>query len=198
MAKTREQVTYEAWMSANPTAEEKDLLIAHVESMIDRAVLQLCEDEAKALGERVQQTFTNAVLATNGETPALGSAVLDDAVMPQTLRASSNGWVTHSEFADPLIWVPNIEDLLMPHLIDDAGYYTVRGGNNSGGIIYATRFDATPLEGAIIYRAHIYQTFDTLSPQLEDELVEKLIDMARLKLTALRRMIQNSVGAQGG
>ena len=185
-------------MGANPTAEEKDLLLPHVESMIDRAVLQLCEDEAKALGERVQQTFTNAVLATNGETPALGSAVLDDAVMPQTLRASSNGWVIHSEFADPLIWVPNIEDLLMPHLIDDAGYYTVRGGNNSGGIIYAARFDATPLEGAIIYRASVYQTFATLSPQLEDDLIEKVTDMARLKLTALRRLEQTAVNPRGG
>lgn len=186
---TKDQLTFRAWMGANPSSDEKDLLLPHVQSMIDRAVGRLTDQMKEKMDVRLQKEFSGT-LAANADVPPLGEAVLDDTVMPDTLRDSWMGHVIHSDFNRPLVMVKNLSDLYYPHFDATLGYYFITGGNASGGKIFAVRSDSSPLTGAIRYRAFYYPAFAQLPAQYEDDLIETLVELTREKLSEIRRRRQ--------
>ncbi len=177
---TREEAQYRAWvLAANGLDEETaGFTYSDVGELIDEAVRATC-DQVVANGDytRLQTTFTGVALSG-------GQAVLNDAVMPETIRDSRGGQVICSSKTYPLSYV-NFADLKYPQPGgSQLGFYNVQGGNGSGGVLYASDGTGAALTGTLTITCCAYQTFSTLSPQLEDEFIVMLAQMVKSKKMA--------------
>jgi len=181
---TRVQVAEKAWNRANPTWDEEanGLSVPDVEQMIDEAVKKLCDLIAQTPRYRRLQVTTSALSLSSGQ------ATLPDNVMPDTLTDDRGGRVMSSALTYPLNYLPNITDLKYPQPGGaEVGFFHVQGGNSSGGIVYCSLGTGANLTGTITVIACAYQTFSTLAPEFEDDLIEVLADMAREKMAGMRR-----------
>jgi hypothetical protein len=174
---SRSQIAYRAWVIAADGLDEASagILFADIEEFIEEAVQKLCDQIANSNQyHRLQTTFS---VSLSG-----GQATLPDECMSDTIMDSHGGRVLHSTMKYPLNNLPSITDLKYPQAGgSEVGFYNVQGGNASGGIIYASDGAGNVLTGSLTILACAYQTFSTLAPQLEDELIDVLVDMARSK-----------------
>lgn len=178
---TREQAQYRGWvLAANGLDEETaGFTYSDVGELIDEAVRVTC-DQVKANGDyyRLQTTFS---VALSG-----GQATLDDSIMSDTLVASKGGRVLCSSKTLPLSFLPSLADLKYPQAGgNELGFYCVQGGNNSGGIIYASDGTGAALTGSLTIICCAYQTFATLAAQLEDDFIVILAMMVKSKRSGM-------------
>lgn len=177
---TREQAQYRAWvLAANGLDEETaGFTYSDIGELIDEAVRATC-DQVVANGDyrRLQTIFSGVALSG-------GQAVLNDAIMPDTMRDSCGGRVLCSSKTYPLSYV-NFADLAYPQPGgSQLGFYNVQGGNGSGGILYASDGTGAALTGTLTIVCCAYQTFATLAPQFQDEFIITLAQMAKSKRMA--------------
>lgn len=178
---SREQAAYRSWvLAANGLDEEAaGFTYSDVAELVDEAVPVMC-DQIIANGDyrRLQDTFTGVVLSG-------GQAILNDAIMPDTIRDSKGGRVLCSTKDYPLNYLPNITDLSYPQAGGkQVGFYNVQGGNKSGGIIYCSDGTGAALTGTLTIICCAYQTFATLSPQFQDDFIITLANMVKSKRMA--------------
>lgn len=174
---TKPQAAYRAWVMAAQGLDEvtAGIFLSDVEELVDEAVKVMC-DKAIADGqwERLQTSVSIGLTS--------GQGTLPDATIPHTVKPSFGGQVTSANFTYPLIYKDNLRDLSIPKPGQDKyGFYTVRGGNSSGGVIYCYSAQGTVLTGNVTVLACAYQTFATLAAQFEDEFLITLAEMAKSK-----------------
>jgi len=176
---TRLQVAEKAWRLANPGMSEGEtkLTIADISAFIDEAVKEVCDKiYASDQWYYLQTSF--------GVTLSSGQAALPSNVFAESIMDSKGGRVTHTSYTRPLVYAANLADLYYPQAGGSAiAMYHVVGGNSSGGVIYARTGVPADLTGVLTILACAYQTFDTLSPELENDLVEMVADMAKAKMS---------------
>lgn len=188
---TRAQAAELAWIYASPmgTESESHLLVPDVEALIDEAIRDLTDTIIKDGKYYILQDRFSGSLSTDTNTN-LGAAVLDNSVIAETVKSSNGGQVRHPSYILPLTYLPNLEDLYLYHPGGlELAYYTVQGGSEASqgqAVVYAADYQGAPLSGSINITACRYPTFATLPPQLEDEFIETLADMAREKLLLAR------------
>jgi len=174
---TKPQAAYRAWVMAANGLDEvtAGIFLSDVEELVDEAVGVMCDKVIEAGEWERLQTSSSVGLAS-------GQGTLPDATIPKTVKPSLGGQVTSASFAYPLIYLDNLRDLYLPKPGQSKyGFYTVRGGNSSGGIIYCYNADGTVLTGSVTVLACAYQTFATLAPEFEEEYLITLADLARAK-----------------
>ena len=175
---TKVQAAYRAWVMAAQglSEEESGIHFSDSEELVDEAVKVMCESVfASNEWKRLQTTYS---ISLAGD----GSGILNDADFTESVKSEYGGEVVSGVFAYPLIYMPNFRDLLIPKAGgNNFGYFTLRGGNSSGGLIYCANGDGTPLTGSVTIKACQYQTFNTLSAQLEDEFLITLAELLRKK-----------------
>jgi len=109
-----------------------------------------------------------------------GQGILLDSDIPQSVKPCYGGRVTSALFAQPLIYMDNFRDLYLPKPgSTNYGFYTLRGGNSSGGVIYCADAPGVTLTGSVTIQACQYQTFSSLAPQFEDDLLITLAELAK-------------------
>lgn len=183
---TKEQYAFKAWAMACPGADEEKtgLYIDHIESMIEEAAKNVCDQVMKSDKWRILQTSFSATLSSDAT--GLGAAALSASIMGESVKGGVTGTVKHASYNMPLNYVPTIDDLYFPKFSSELGFYTVLGGNSSATYIYAADSTGAALTGSITGLACAYQSFSNLAPELEDEFLQTLADMAREKLLVLR------------
>lgn len=173
---TKPQAAYRAWVMAAQGLDEETsgLYLAFVEELVDEAVKAMCDKVAMSdQYTRLQVSYT---VTAAGD----GSAILNDADIPETVKPSKGGRVTSASFTQPLIYLNSFRDLFLPKQGQGTfGFYTLRGGNSSGGVIYCANADGTPLTGSLTILACQYQTFSSLAPQFEDDFLTTLAELAK-------------------
>lgn len=190
---TRGESAILAFFKAAPTASEVEskLLIPHIEAAIDTAVQAMTDAVAMSPKYYYLQNEFNLTLASDSNT-GLGAIALDPTVMADTVKGSRGGQVWAPAYILPLSWLPTLEDLYLYHPGGtELGYYTVKGGNFGGGIVYAADYQGAAITGSIKVIACAYPTFASLPAMLEDEFINALVNVARNKITALLRAPSN-------
>ncbi len=181
---TKEQYAYRAFAMAAPglSEEQAGVFVSDIEEMITTAIARTCDEVAQSEWFWYLQTSANLFLSN-------GQAILPANFMLQTLQPGRGGRVSRlvnegdSSFVQELIYLEHIQDLRRPHVGGRAfSYYALRGGNGGPGVIYAAEGDGTELTGSITILACAYQTFETLTSELEDQFLTVLATMVREKL----------------
>lgn len=186
---TKAQVAEKAWRLANPGMSELEtkLTIPDVSAFIDEAVGALCDEIVLTPRRYLLQTVVSGLALSSGQ------AQLGNTIYADTLRDSLGCRVTHSSYTRPLSYAQNLADLYYPQAGGSLiAQYHVTGGSGTSGVIYARNGVPADLTGNLtISGVCASQTFETLAPELETDLVLKVADMAKAKMKAMALTMPN-------
>lgn len=189
----RGQLAETVWRIANKgmSPGQTGLSISDIGAMINPAVSDLCRELAainspliksgviKSEGWYYLQKVTNPSYASGG------LWTLDSNILAESIRDSKRGQVLHDAFTKPLTYKMNPADLYYRQPGKATiGMYAVIGGNSTGGILHIRNgVPADITTGTVTVRACAMQTFDTLAAELEEDLINVMVDMARRKMS---------------